>query len=862
MKSIEIRQKFIDFFVARGHMHVPSSPLIPADDPTLLFANAGMNQFKDVFLGKEKRSYTRATTVQKCIRAGGKHNDLDNVGRTARHLTFFEMLGNFSFGDYFKRDAIKFAWEFLTQEIGLDANKLYPSVYQEDDESFEIWNREIGVPAERIVRLGRKDNFWQMGDTGPCGPCSEIYFDRGAQNPSEENLRPGDDCERFLEVWNLVFMQFNRQADGKELPLAQTGVDTGMGLERLCVVVQGTNTVFETDIFAPVFTSIERLTGKNYKAADSETQTAFRVIADHIRSTSLAIADGGMPSNEGRGYVLRKIIRRAALFAQNLGDSMLFAKVAPDFIDHMGAIYPELLKNKDLIVSILTSELEKFSHNLTQGRVILDKYLQEHGDTKQISGDEAFKLYDTYGFPLELTSIVAYKRGFAVDEKGFEIAMEKQRLQSGKKDEKGLELTIPAGIKSEFVGYEQTTLPTKIRAMLVDNEPVTSIPANSMCWVITEQTPLYAESGGQLGDAATAVFGDKTVTIDEIKKVGGVVAFCIKTPTALKTGDAVTLMVDDQRRKDIARNHTATHLLQAALVRVLGPQIKQAGSLVAPDYLRFDFTHHAAISDDQIVQIEQLVNGVICENKAVSIKTMTYRQALDAGATAFFGEKYNPESVRVVDVPSFSAELCGGTHVKSTGEIGCCKITSSTALAAGVRRITAVTGAGAVALFQQTFATVHKLAQQLKVPTESVLSALAKQEEAHKKCAQELQKARTEIIRVALPEMLAKAEKLNDMPLGCFEFAGADGKQLRDIAAQCAQNKPGLYLVYANSDSGSMFVLVRSTQFAEQINLAALNTWMKEQGLKGGMRDEMITGGGVVIDKKMIDSMRAWLVRK
>lgn len=859
MKSSDIRQKFFDFFVARGHTKVASSPLIPANDPTLMFANAGMNQFKDIFLGKEKRSYTRAVTIQKCLRAGGKHNDLDNVGRTARHHTYFEMLGNFSFGDYFKREAIRYAFDFLTQEIKLDPEKLYASVYEHDDEAYDIWHKEMGFPTSRIVRLGRKDNFWQMGDTGPCGPCSEIYYDRGAKTEAERQCKPGDECERFLEIWNLVFIQFDRQADGSEIPLASKGVDTGMGLERLCAVVEDVPTNYDTDIFAALMAATEKLSNKHYRKSDHETQTAFKVLADHIRATCLAIADGGTPSNEGRGYVLRKIIRRAALFAQNLGGSMIFAQLAPFFIDEMSGVYPELNKNRELITSLITNEIEKFSHNLIQGKLILDRYLAEHAQAKKISGEAAFKLYDTYGFPLELTSIVAHEKGFAVDEAGFEQAMERQREQSGKKLAETAQLVLSEPLVTTFVGYDALTVDTVVTGLVVDGAQVSSVMPSSLCWVVTAETPIYVESGGQASDQATVTIENLTTPVLAVQKVDKAIALCIETPYQLSLGSTLRIVVNPEKRANTMRNHTATHLLQAALTKLLGTHIKQAGSQVSHEYLRFDFAHHEALSQTQLDTVERTVNAIICENRPVATRVTTYQDALQKGVTAFFGEKYNPEAVRVVEVQQFSAELCGGTHVHATGEIGCFKITASTALAAGVRRITAVTGPEAVLLFQNVFNSVHSLTTFFKVQTDEVVQAVEKQAEVVKKLEQELARNRKKQILNSIPQWLSETNDTSGTPFGFIYVEGVTAKEIREVALQLGQKKHGVYFVYTQSQTGYLFYLYRSVHLPVTHDLADLAKILKAKGLKGGLSEDAFQGGCTELPTNLEMVINNWL---
>jgi alanyl-tRNA synthetase len=847
MKSIEIRQKFFDFFIKNGHTKVESSSLIPAEDPTLLFANAGMNQFKDCFLGKEQRSYTRAVSIQKCIRAGGKHNDLDNVGMTKRHLTFFEMLGNFSFGDYFKKEAIPFAWDFLTKDLGLPPEKLYVSVYHEDDASYDIWHKDIGIPKERIARLGAADNFWQMGDTGPCGPCTEIYYDKGAQTPEEESMKLGDEGERFLEIWNLVFMQYNRQPDGTDVPLKQTGVDTGMGLERIALVMQNCETVYETDLFENILASISNLSGKSY-TSDNEARTAFRVLADHIRSVSLALADGGTPSNEGRGYVIRKIIRRAALFAQKLGSHMIFPGLVDTFIKDMGKIYPELIHNQKLITSIITSEVEKFATNLDRGQVVIDKYLKESAASKLITGKQAFMLYDTYGFPLELTNLIAYEKGYKVDQKGFAKEMELQRLQSGKKDIlTDHTIDLRNDLTTEFIGYDKLEITTNITGLISDDQQVDHVKSGSDCWIITQKSPFYVECGGQVSDTAVVQTAQGTVDVIAIKKIGNAIAVQIIAPLDLAMGDTVTLKVHQATRAATIKNHTATHLLQAALVEILGPQIKQAGSLVTPEYLRFDFTHHQNITSEELQQIELIVNQQIMINIPLNIRTTTYKAAIEQGVKAFFGEKYNPENVRVVDIPGFSQELCGGVHVTATGDIGSFKITQSLALSAGVRRIVAVTGLEAVKLFQQDFDMIKQLSQEFKVQHNETLEAVLKQKDELKKTQTALKQTKQELLTTQVPTLLSSVETINGIPFGYIELHDVDGAGLRDFGTLLAGKKPGFYFVVSSNNDTSSFFAICSPVFESQLDLTALSTWLQSKGLKGGGKKGTLQGGGLAL---------------
>ena len=869
MKSLEVRQKFFDFFIKNGHTKVASSSLIPAEDPTLLFANAGMNQFKDCFLGQEKRSYTRAVTIQKCIRAGGKHNDLDNVGRTKRHLTFFEMMGNFSFGgDYFKKEAIRFAWDFLINEMKLDASRLHVSVYQDDNESYDIWHKEIGIPAERIVRLGAKDNFWQMGDTGPCGPCTEIYYDFGAKNKEEENLKVGDEGERFLEIWNNVFMQFDRQPDGTDILLKKPGVDTGMGLERLSWVVQNVSSVYETDLFAGILKGIEKLSGKKYYESDSETQVAFRVLADHIRSTSLAIADGGTPSNDGRGYVLRKIIRRATLFAKKLGDAMIFPRLVETVVQEFGSTYPELVASKDLITKLITGEVEKFALNLEQGQIILAKYLEEGKKTgapgtKVITGEQAFKLYDTYGFPPELTNIVAFEKGYEVDTAGFEAEMKKQQEQSGKKIAGENTITVDENIGTIFTGYDELETASKINALIVDGKSANQVPAGVECWLVTEKSPFYVECGGQVSDHGTVTTPKGSSDVLEVVKSGKAIALKIKTSAALKVGDAVTLKVDATYRNNVIKNHTATHLLQAALVQILGPQIKQAGSLVTPEALRFDFNHHQAITLDELNAIETLVNEKIMENIPVSITNSTYKQAIESGVKAFFGEKYNPDDVRVVTIPEFSAELCGGAHVRATGDIGCFKITAIASLSAGVRRITAVTGPEAVKLFQHDFETVKTLSQEFKVQHDEVVAAVEKLRDELKEQQTALKKLRAELMAFKVPALVSQATEVNGVPFGFAIFDDLTAPELRDMATLLVQKKPGLYfLAAAENVTTSSFFVICAPQFEKNVDLKKLSELLKEQGFKGGGKQGTLQGGGGKIGDTLKKDITNWLQKQ
>jgi alanyl-tRNA synthetase len=870
MNSFELRKKFLDFFAKNGHTVVPSSSLIPAQDPTLLFANAGMNQFKDIFLGKEKRSYSRATSSQKCVRAGGKHNDLENVGFTARHLTFFEMLGNFSFGDYFKREAISFAWELLTKELGLPKEKLYATIYKTDDEAFEIWNKIVGLPADKIKRLGEKDNFWQMGDTGPCGPCSEIYIDKGIERGCDsKDCAPGCDCERFMEIWNLVFMQYDRQANGELRPLKKTGVDTGMGLERICSVIQGKDSVFETDLFAEVIEETEKLTGFSYDKSPEKIKAAFRVLADHVRSSSFLIADGCPPSNEGRGYVLRKIIRRAALFAQKLtNDKQLLSKLSLRLIKQISPVYPELESNKKLITSVLDSEVDKFANNLVQGQNIFEKYIEENRKSglTYLSGQQVFKLYDTYGFPPELTKVLAQEQNFTLDMKEFEQEMEKQREQSCKKKESdGDQITIPVGISTEFVGYTELEVKTKITFVQQAN--------GEFVWVVTEKSPFYVESGGQIADTGWITIKDHALPVIALQKIGDVnrpaiaAKISLKTETGmvlsdLKVGDLAHCMVDYYARINTVKNHTATHLLQAALSQILGAGIKQAGSAVCPKQFRFDFSYHQALTAEQIQAVENLVNQKIQEDIQLKTFYTTLEEAKQAGAKAFFGEKYNPEKVRVVQISDFSAELCGGTHASSTGIIGCFKIISEMALATGTRRIVGVTGTEAVKLFQQIFSCVKKLGEDFKVKFEEVYDAVKRSKDQYQDLLDQNKQLRKQLMKSQVAEWQNQIKTVGKTPFIFLKLEDLGNQDIKTICQDLEKHKPGLYFIVnkAKDSDAFTFMAYKSKKSDCKVCLKLLSEFFKTKlNLRCGGNDEMVQGGGQDSEQKLEQKIIDWL---
>jgi alanyl-tRNA synthetase len=864
MKSLEMREKFFAFFQRNGHEKVTSSSLIPADDPTLLFANAGMNQFKDLFLGKEKRSYKRAVTIQKCVRAGGKHNDLDNVGLTKRHLTFFEMMGNFSFGDYFKKDAIRFAWEFLTKEVGIPADRLVVTVFRDDDEAYDIWHKEIGVPTGRIFRCGEKDNFWAMGDTGPCGPCSEILYDRNPED-TKPVTDPNADDVRFLEIWNNVFMQFNRQKDGatyKLVPLTQTGIDTGMGLERLALVLQDKDSVYETDLFMPVIKKIEELTGLVYESQPDDKKAAFRVLADHIRSSCLIIADGGTPSNEGRGYVLRKIIRRAALFEQKISEKPIFHLLADAFIDFMGEIYPELRTHRKLIVTLLKNEVNKFTDNLRRGQLILEKYLAAQQKTKKLTGEQAFKLYDTYGFPYEVTELAARERGYAIDKTSFDLLMEKQRAQSGQKTQEAhITVELPATVKTEFVGYASLQSKASILALIKDNALVDSVKENDECWLVPDKTPFYAESGGQVADEGTIAFGDEIVPILDLQKIGHAVALKIHAPVTIKKGQNVNQQVDECRQATM-KNHTATHLLQTALLQVCGATIKQTGSLVTHDYLRFDFNYTEQLDLGMIKDIEDFVNEKIWHDVPVTITTTTLEKAKAKGVIAHFGEKYNPECVCMVEVGDVSKELCGGTHVTSTGEIGLFKIMDVSAVSAGTRRITAVTGPKALELFQSCFITIKGMSQEFKVPLDMVYETVEQQVEQIKEAYKQLKTLKKQLVHYQAADYTKQLTLINNIPFLAIDLAdNSELDELREMALALVQLKEGCYCITSKQGQKFSFVAAISPSLKTAANLQDFAKLLQEKsGIRSGGTPAIIQGGGALTGVDIGSLIKQWLM--
>lgn len=858
----EVRQRFLDYFAKNGHQKVASSSLIPAEDPTLLFTNAGMNQFKDLFLGKEKRSYTRATTAQKCVRAGGKHNDLEQVGFTARHLTFFEMIGNFSFGDYFKEDAIKFAWELLTKEYGLAEEKLYPTVFYKDDEAFKIWEDQIGIPAHRITRLDEKDNFWSMGDTGPCGPCTEIYFDQGpAIGCNDEKCAPGCECDRYIEIWNLVFMQYNRDASGTLNPLAQTGVDTGAGLERVACVLEGKKNVFDCSAFTDLRNAIEKHSGKTFAKSDAGIQGAFNVVCDHIRSSCLLMADGCSPANDGRGYVLRKIIRRAILFAQKLsGKESLLPEVARVFIDTESEVFPELATSSGLIISILEQEIARFTHNLHSGQAILEKYMlvtKEAGDTK-LSGAHAFKLYDTFGFPLELTKVITGEHGLTIDVAGYEKHMAHQQEQSKKKEsspEAG-KLAFPEDMVTTFVGYDKTAVTAKV---------MWEHTQDNTRWIIADHCPFYVESGGQVNDEGVVTINEHSYHVIDLKKVGQRFAPAIaiklkpvETMGECAVGDTAECEVNKQSRVDTVRNHTATHMLHAALHEIIGKQAKQAGSVVNKDYLRFDYTHHEPLSALTIKQIEDRVNEKVWEDIHTNVFNTTLDDAKSKGIIAFFGEKYNPENVRVVSIPGFSNELCGGTHASSTGIIGAFKIVSDASLATGTRRMVAITGPKALELYQQCYRDLKGMSEQFKVKVEQVVDAFAKQTVQLQQTGVALRHTKKQLLQASMGQFAAQIDTSATVPQLLTTVDDADGEGLRTICQSLEQTNPGFYFVASNDMSAGKCQFLAWTSKAHQSTLdhGAVMGLLREHNLRGGGKPGTVQGGGPVVTADVLAKLR------
>lgn len=870
--TAEIRQAFLDFFHSKGHQVVASSSLVPHNDPTLLFTNAGMNQFKDVFLGLDKRNYSRATTAQRCVRAGGKHNDLENVGYTARHHTFFEMLGNFSFGDYFKQDAIKYAWELLTGEnwFALPKEKLWVTVYETDDEAFDIWANEVGVPRERIIRIGdnkgapfASDNFWQMGDTGPCGPCTEIFFDHGDHIWGGPPGSPEEDGDRYIEIWNIVFMQFNRQADGTMEPLPKPSVDTGMGLERIAAVLQHVNSNYDIDLFRDLIASVAKVTG-----ATDLTNKSLRVIADHIRSCAFLIADGVIPSNENRGYVLRRIIRRAIRHGNMLGakDTFFWKLVAP-LIAVMGSAGEELKQQQAQVEQVLKTEEEQFARTLERGLALLDEELSKlKGDT--LDGETAFRLYDTYGFPVDLTADVCRERNIKVDEAGFEAAMEEQRRRARESSGFGADYNAMIRVDgaSEFKGYDHLELNGKVTALFIDGKAVDSVSAGQEAVVILDQTPFYAESGGQVGDKGELKGAGFSFAVSDTQKFGQAIGHIGKVASgSLKVGDAVQADVDEARRQRIRLNHSATHLMHAALRQVLGTHVAQKGSLVNDKALRFDFSHFEAMKPEEIRAVEDLVNAQIRRNLAIETNIMDIDAARASGAMALFGEKYD-DRVRVLRMGDFSTELCGGTHAARTGDIGLFRITSESGTAAGVRRIEAVTGEGAMAMLHAQSDQLSDIAQLLKGDSHNLGEKVRAALERTRQLEKELQQLKEQAAAQESANLSSKAEEINGVKLLVSELAGVEPKMLRTMVDDLKNQLGSTVVVLATVADGKVSLIAGvSKDVTDRVKAGELVGMVAQQvGGKGGGRPDMAQAGGTDASAlpAALASVKGWVSAK
>jgi alanyl-tRNA synthetase len=854
MSAADVRRAFLEFFRERGHTVVASSSLVPGNDPTLLFTNAGMVQFKDCFLGRDKRDYVRAASSQRCVRAGGKHNDLENVGYTARHHTFFEMLGNFSFGDYFKKDAIRFAWDFVTVTLKIDPARLMVTVYQTDDEAFDLWNKMIGLPAERIVRIGDKpgggsDNFWQMGDTGPCGPCTEIFFDHGAHIKGGPPGSPDDDGDRWVEIWNLVFMQFDRSADGKLTPLPKPSVDTGAGLERVSAVMQGVTNNYDIDIFVDLIRDAAKLLD-----AKDLTNPSLRVIADHIRACSFLIIDGVVPSNEGRGYVLRRIARRAMRHGHKFGKSpTFFNELVPTLVKVMGDAFPELVQAQSRVRDVLLREGEQFARTLETGMTILDAAIARLGSGKTIDGETVFKLYDTYGFPIDLTNDIARERGLAIDNAGYEASMQKQREQSQAASKFGMDMSSGVKVegKTQFLGYEGVSDVGQVVALLKGGVAVDSLKAGDEGEVFLDRTPFYAESGGQVGDSGTLVTVVDSprahFNVGDTQKRGAAYSHVGKLEKGeIRLGDKVAAKVDAPRRKAIMANHTATHLLHAALRQVLGTHVQQKGSLVAPDRLRFDFSHHTAITAEELRRIERKVNAEIRANASGEIREMPYDKAVEEGAIALFGEKYEKD-VRVLRLGDFSMELCGGTHVARTGDIGMFKIVSEGGVAAGVRRIEAITAEGAIDYVERTDDLVREVAGLVRGSRDDVKAKVADALERIRQLEKENRDLKNKLASGQGTDLSAGARDIAGVKLVAAQVDGADAGALRNAVDQLKDKLKSAVIVLASVDAANKITLVAGVTADQTAKVKAgelVGSVASQVGGKGGGRPDFAQAGG------------------
>ncbi len=852
MKSADIRSKFLQFFAAKGHQIVPSSSLVPHDDPTLLFTNAGMNQFKDVFLGFDKRPYNRAATAQKCVRAGGKHNDLENVGYTARHHTFFEMLGNFSFGDYFKREAIAYAWELLTREFQLPPERLWVTVYAEDDEAYDIWRKDIGVPAERIVRIGdnkgaryASDNFWMMGDTGPCGPCTEIFYDHGPEVPGGPPGSPEEDGDRYIEIWNLVFMQYNRDEQGVMHPLPKPSVDTGMGLERIAAVLQGVHSNYEIDLFRNLVAAAARETGQT-----ELDNPSLRVLADHIRACSFLIADGVIPGNEGRGYVLRRIIRRAIRHGYKLGArEAFFHRLVPDLVKEMGEAYPELTASQTRVMEVLKQEEDRFFATIENGMAILDAELEQvlKSGTRLLNGETAFKLHDTYGFPLDLTADICRERGVRVDEQGFEAAMARQREQARAAGKFKMAANLEfEGEPTVFHGYEKLETEGRVLALYKDGTPVEELLEGDLGVIVLDQTPFYAESGGQVGDQGELRASSGIFAVEDTQKIQAQVFGhhgVVKTGR-IRRGDKVQARVNMEARARTMRHHSATHLMHKALREVLGPHVQQKGSLVDPDKTRFDFTHHAPMTEEEIRRVEQIVNAEILANSATQARIMPIEEAQKSGAVMLFGEKYGDE-VRVLDIGS-SRELCGGTHVARTGDIGVFKIVSEGGVAAGIRRVEAVCGDVALAHIQREHALLLQAASELKAPLAELPAKIAQMLENVRSLERELNRLKSKLAASQGDELAQQARDIKGVKVLAATLDGADVKTLRETLDKLRDKLKSAVVVLAAVEGGKISLVAGVTpDLTAKVKAGELVNFVAQQvGGKGGGRPDMAQAGG------------------
>ncbi|GFD96895.1 alanine--tRNA ligase [Alteromonas sp. KUL156] len=862
LSTADLRNKFIDYFKSHGHQAVASSSLVPADDPTLLFTNAGMNQFKDCFLGAEKRSYTRAVSSQRCVRAGGKHNDLENVGYTARHHTFFEMLGNFSFGDYFKKEAIEFAWNFLTKEIGLPKEKLLVTVYSEDDEAFDIWENHIGVPKEKIIRISTSDNFWSMGDTGPCGPCSEIFYDHGAHIWGGPPGTPEEDGDRFIEIWNLVFMQFNKHAEGTMEPLPKPSIDTGMGLERISAILQNVHSNYEIDLFQNLIKSAASIVG-----TDDLENKSLRVIADHIRSCSFLICDGVMPSNEGRGYVLRRIIRRAVRHGYQLGaDDIFFYKLVASLAKEMGDAYPELVDQLPVIEKVLRVEEEQFSKTLARGMAILNDTLETlEGDT--VPGDVVFKLYDTYGFPTDLTNDVAREHDLKIDEEGFEAAMQAQRARAQQASNFGADYNSKLAIDhtTSFTGYTDVEGQANVVELIADNAFVEKLEDGQEGVVVLDSTPFYAESGGQAGDKGVLRVANGEFIVTDTQKMGNAFAHKGTVKGSVSKGDTATAAIDLANREAIKKNHSATHLLHAALREILGEHVTQKGSLVEAPRMRFDFSHFEAVTAEQLAEVERRVNQEIRANHTLATELMDLDEAKASGAMALFGEKYD-EKVRVVTMGPFSVELCGGTHVTRTGDIGLFKITSEAGIASGVRRIEAVTGEHALDVVQAQQATLSSLSALLKIDSQNILDRVVSLQNQTKELEKSLNSAKQKLASQQGADMLSSVVEINGTKVLVANLEGVEAKSLRSMMDDI-KNRIGegvVVLGVANESKVNLIAgvtksLISKVKAGELVNFVA-----SQVGGKGGGRPDMAQAGGDQPENlgQALDSVNVWLQDK